>query len=117
VSLNKISDCLVVIHNWRDDEKQRKRIAFTLTPFICAFIFSVIPLIWQNYNYNGGFYCDISASPIGEFILCRSCFKSTAFAPSRCLSLAFSFHQNSISISQVATHGSQALNVQEAQTR
>jgi hypothetical protein len=39
--------------------------AFTLTPFTCAFVFSIIPLMRQNYNYNGGFYCDISASPIG----------------------------------------------------
>ena len=59
------SDCLVVLYSWKDDEKQRRRIAFTLTPFLCALVFSVIPLIWQNYNYNGGFYCDISASPIG----------------------------------------------------
>jgi hypothetical protein len=64
-TLNEISDCLVVVYSWRDNEKQRRRIAFTLTPFICAFIFSIIPLIWQNYNYNGGFYCDISAYPIG----------------------------------------------------
>lgn len=50
---------------WKDDEKKRLRLAFTITPFICALVLSVIPLIWQNYNYNGGFYCDISALPIG----------------------------------------------------
>eukprot|EP00804_Cyclotella_cryptica_P019547 CCRYP_014325-RA/>CCRYP_014325-RA protein AED:0.22 eAED:0.22 QI:397/0.66/0.75/1/0.66/0.5/4/2467/327 len=59
-----VSHCLVVRCGWKDEEKKRRRIAFTVTPFVCAFVFSIVPLIWQNYNYNGGFYCDISASPI-----------------------------------------------------
>lgn len=58
-------DSLIVKFGWRDNDKDRYRFPFTVTPIICSLIICIIPLFGKHYNYNGTFFCDISASPLG----------------------------------------------------
>jgi len=56
---------LIVKFGWRDNDKDRHRLPFQIIPIIIATILSLVPLPGKNYNYNGNFFCDISASPYG----------------------------------------------------
>jgi len=60
-----VSYCLIVKFGWRDNDKDRHRLSFTIIPIVCAMIISIVPLPGQNYNYSGIFFCDIAASPLG----------------------------------------------------
>lgn len=56
---------LIVKFGWRDENKDRYRLPFTIIPIIFGMALAIIPLPGQNYNWNGSFYCDITASPLG----------------------------------------------------
>ena len=58
-------DCLIVKIGWRDDDKDWRRLFFTIIPIVFALTISIIPLPGKNYNYNGAFFCDTTASPLG----------------------------------------------------
>jgi len=56
---------MFVQFNWKDENKDRYRLPFTIIPILCALVLAIAPLPGQNYNYNGGFFCDITAHPLG----------------------------------------------------
>ena len=64
-NVDLFADSLIVKFGWRDDDKDRHRLSFTLIPIIIAITLSIVPLPGQTYNYNGAFFCDITAYPLG----------------------------------------------------
>eukprot|EP00578_Thalassiosira_sp_NH16_P023403 CAMPEP_0181097804 /NCGR_PEP_ID=MMETSP1071-20121207/11765_1 /TAXON_ID=35127 /ORGANISM="Thalassiosira sp., Strain NH16" /LENGTH=438 /DNA_ID=CAMNT_0023180311 /DNA_START=139 /DNA_END=1455 /DNA_ORIENTATION=+ len=60
-----IAYCLIVKFGWKDEDKDRMRLPFTVVPIFCSVVLSIAPLPGKHYNYNGIFFCDITSSPLG----------------------------------------------------
>ena len=60
-----VTDCLIVKFGWKDEDKDRMRLPFTIVPIFCSVVLSIAPLPGKHYNYNGIFFCDITSSPLG----------------------------------------------------
>jgi len=55
----------IVRFGWKDEIKGWRQLPFTGIPVFAGLVFAFVPIYGQNYNWNGGFACDVTGSPLG----------------------------------------------------
>ena len=59
------SDSGIVRFGWKDESKVWRQLPFTGIPVFAGLVFAFVPIYGQNYNWNGGFACDVTGCPLG----------------------------------------------------
>lgn len=55
----------IVRFGWQDEIKGWRQLPFTGIPVLAGLVLAFVPVHGQNYNWNGGYACDVTASPLG----------------------------------------------------